>query len=190
MTTVAIPAWNSLGLLPPIDPELPTSPKRSPYLVTLLDVVMRFSTSPERRSVLKGFLDYRAALHQIGICEGFQWLDGSFLEDVETLEHRAPRDIDVVTFLHTPANFSPSEAALRILDQTTAKQQFQVDAYIVELDEVSPGQLVAYSAYWYSMWSHRRTQAWKGFLQISLPATDDAQARQWLANFDVAEVQS
>jgi hypothetical protein len=188
VTTVAIPAWNSLGLLPPIDPELPISPKRSPYPVTLLDVVMRFSTSPERRSVLTGFLDYRAALHEIGICEGFQWLDGSFLEDVETLERRAPRDMDVVTFMHTPANFAGTDLAA--LDPGSAKTLFQVDAYMVELDELELGELVFYSAYWYSMWSHRRNQAWKGFLQIGLPATDDAQARQWLANFDVTEVQS
>lgn len=188
MTTVAIPAWNSLGLLPPIDPELPTSPKRSPYAVTLLDVVMRFSTSPERRSVLTGFLNYRAALHKIGICEGFQWLDGSFLEDVEVLERRAPRDMDVVTFMHSPANFSTVD--LTALDRDSAKALFQVDAYFVELDEVPPDSLVHQSAYWYSMWSHRRNQAWKGFLRIDLAANDDKQAAEWLANFDVAEVQS
>jgi len=188
VTTVAIPAWNTLGLLPPIDHELPTSIQRSPYYVTLLDVVMRFSSSPERRSVLLGLLDYRAALHQIGITEGFQWLDGSFLEDVETLERRAPRDMDVVTFMRTPANFATADLAP--LDCDSAKALFQVDAYIVELDEIALGELVFYSAYWYSMWSHRRNQAWKGFLQIDMAATDDAQARQWLANFDVSKVQS
>lgn len=187
MTTVAIPAWNTLGLLPPIDSELPTSIQRSPYPVTLLDVVMRFSSSPERRSVLTGLLDYRAALHQIGITEGFQWLDGSFLEDIETLERRAPRDMDVVTFMHTPANFA--DADLAPLDRDNAKVQFQVDAYIVELDEMPLGGLVNMSAYWYSMWSHRRNQSWKGFLRIDLAASEDAQARQWLADFDVAEVQ-
>lgn len=188
MTTVAIPAWTSLGLLPPIDPELPTSPQRSPYSVTLLDVVMRFATSPERRRVLTGFLNYRAALHQVGICAGFQWLDGSFLEDVETLERRPPRDLDVVTFLHSPANFATAD--LTALDRDNAKAQFQVDAYFVELDEVPPDRLVHQSAYWYSMWSHRRDQAWKGFLQIDLAASDDVEAREWLANFEVAEVQS
>jgi hypothetical protein len=188
VTTVAIPAWNALGLLPPIDSELPTSPERSPYPVKLLDVVMRFSTSPERRSVLTGFLDYRAALHQIGICAGFQWLDGSFLEDVETLERRAPRDMDVVTFMHTPASYAAADLAA--LDHDGVKARFQVDAFLVELDEVALGELVFYSAYWYSMWSHRRNQAWKGFLQIDLAASDDAQARQWLANFNIVEVGS
>lgn len=188
MTTVAIPVWNALGLLPPLDPELPTSPQRSPYPVSLLDVVMRFSTSPERRRVLAGFLGYRATLHRMGICQGFQWLDGSFLEDVETLERRAPRDMDVVTFLRSPADFAPSEDDIVELD--SAKVQFLVDAYFVELDELSPDVVVAQSAYWYSMWSHRRNQAWKGFLQIDLAATDDGLASQWLAQFDTAEGQS
>jgi hypothetical protein len=190
VTTVTIPTWNALGLLPPVDPISPTSSQRSPYRVTLLDVVMRFSMSSDRCRVLAGLLGYRNALHNIGICKGFQWLDGSFLEDVETLERRAPRDVDVVTFMHTPTNFAPSETDLAVLDHDNAKNRFQVDAYIVELDQVPPEQLVSYSAYWYSMWSHRRNQAWKGFLQIDLVATDDEQARQWLAQFDVAELLS
>jgi len=188
VTTVAIPEWNALGLLPPLDPELPTSPQRSPYPVSLLDVVMRFSTSPERRRVLAGFLGYRATLHRMGVCQGFQWLDGSFLEDVETLERCSPRDMDVVTFLRTPADFTPTEDDIVVLDN--AKVQFHVDAYFVELDELSPDVVVAQSAYWYSMWSHRRNQAWKGFLQIDLAATADVRASQWLAQFDAAEVQS
>jgi len=31
-------------------------------------------------------------------------------------------------------------------------------------------------AHWHSMWSHRRNQAWKGFVQIDLAATDDKMA--------------
>lgn len=181
MTSVAIPDWNTMGLLPPMDLAQPTSATRSPYPVTLLDVVMRFSTSSERQRVLAGFLEYRAALHNMGISDGFQWLDGSFLEDVETLERRAPRDIDVVTFMHTPANFSPSPAEMAILDPDSAKAQFHVDSYFVELDELMPELVVAQSAYWYSMWSHRRNQAWKGYLQVDLASSDDQQARQWLA---------
>jgi hypothetical protein len=187
MSTVAIPAWNGLGLLPPIDTELPTHPQRSPYPVTLLDVVMRFSTTAERRRVLAGFLDYRAALHQTGIVEGFQWLDGSFMEEVEILERRAPRDIDVVTFFCTPADFAPSDADFAALDHDAAKALFYVDSYMVGLNELSPNALVVQSAYWYSMWSHRRNQAWKGFLQIDLAACDDVQAKQWLAQFNTAK---
>lgn len=189
-TSVAIPDWNALGLLPPIDPEHPTSAQRSPYPVSLLDVVMRFSLSPERRGVLAGFLDYRAELHRIGFREGFQWLDGSFLEDVETLERRVPRDIDVVTFLRAPENVAPSDEDMAALDHDAVKVQFHVDSYFVELDAQAPELVVAQSAYWYSMWSHRRNQAWKGYLQVDLTPADDQQARQWLTQFDATEAQS
>src|SRR5260370_40008152 len=97
---VTIPDWNALGLLPPIDPEVPTSPERSPYPVSLKDLVMRFATTQERKAILIGFLNYRAILHRFGATEGFQWLDGSFMEEVEVLERRAPKDIDVVSFIH------------------------------------------------------------------------------------------
>lgn len=189
IATVAIPSWNALGLLPPIDPDLPISPARSPYPVSLKDVVMRFSTSPERRAVLKGFLDYRAELHRLGLEDGFQWIDGSFLEDVEAIEARAPRDIDVVSFFYTPTEFIISDDDAQLFDQAVAKDQFNVDAYIIELSKLTPRELTYWSAYWYGMWSHRRTQVWKGFLQIELVPTEDADALAWLTQFDGTGVQ-
>lgn len=189
MTIVSIPEWNTVGLLPTINQANPISPERSPYNVALLDVIMRFATSPERRQVLLGFLDYRAALHGMGLVNGFQWLDGSFTEQVETLERRPPRDIDVVTFLHTPDDFAPSDAQLEILDHDTAKASFLVDSYIVELNFLPLEAIVQQSAYWYSMWSHRRNQAWKGYLQIDLNPAYDADARARLNQLNTPEVQ-
>ncbi len=102
-SAASIPAWNSAGVLPPIRPNAPgSSPDRSPYVVDLAVLVDRFATSTERMAILDGLLRFRAALHAAGITSGFQWLDGSFLEQVEALEGRAPRDIDVVTFLALP----------------------------------------------------------------------------------------
>lgn len=180
MPAVPIPPWNSRGLLPPNDPLDPTGSDRSPYPVSLLDVVMRFSTSPERRTILQGLLDFRAALHRMGLVSGFQWLDGSFLEDIEMLDKRAPGDIDVVTFLDAPVAFvpaAPDDAALR---QPTAKARFKVDCYFVELDVTPPRELTLMSAYWYSVWSHRRTAEWKGFLQVDLAPHEDEPAQAWL----------
>ena len=177
-----------MGLLPPIDSEQPTSADRSPYTVALLDVVMRFSTSPNRQTILTGFLEYRAALHNMGITDGFQWLDGSFLEDVETLERRPPVDIDVVTFLRSPAGFVPTPEQVAILDHDSAKQQFHVDSFFVEIDKLPPETVVSQSAYWYSMWSHRRNQAWKGYLQVDLAPDQDQQAREWLQQLVAMEV--
>lgn len=67
MTTVTIPAWNALGLLPPVNPDLLASPVRSPYAVSLKDLIMRFATTVQRQVVLKGLLDHRAELHRLGI---------------------------------------------------------------------------------------------------------------------------
>lgn len=186
MTTVTIPDWNTNGLIPPINPVQPTGAERSPYLVSLLDVVMRFATSSERRKVLLGLLDFRAELHRIGLIEGFQWLDGSFMEQVELLERRPPNDIDVVTFVTIPDNFVYTDEILSLFDHDELKKRFLVDSYVVELNLVPTEYLVKMSAYWYSMWSHRRNQYWKGFLQIDLNPAHDAEARSYLVRVDTA----
>ena len=184
-----IPTFNHSHVLPPYSGD---SPKQaalsSPYETSAVELVSRLGSTRERRALLSGLFAYRQALRDLGFVQGFQWLDGSFLEDVETLERRFPRDIDVVTFLRTPAEYVPSDDDIAVLNR--AKVQFYVDAYFVELDELSPDVVVAQSAYWYSMWSHRRNQAWKGFLQIDLAATDDVRASHWLAQHDAAGVQS
>jgi hypothetical protein len=61
MATTPIPPWNARGVLPPNDPLDPAGSDRSPYPVPLLDLVMRFATLPERRAILQGLLDFRAA---------------------------------------------------------------------------------------------------------------------------------
>lgn len=180
MTTSPIPPWNARGVLPPNDPLDPTGLDRSPYVVPLLDVVMRFATSAERFAILQGLLDFRSALHRMGLISGFQWLDGSFLEDVERLDKRAPRDIDVVTFLDMPASFTPAPPDDAALRRAHAKARFKVDSYLVELDSTPPRELTLLSAYWYGVWSHRRTAEWKGFLQVDLAPDEDGPARAWL----------
>lgn len=180
MNTAVIPDWTPQGVLPPINSVSPTSTDRSPYVVSLTDVVMRFATSPERIRILTGLLDYRAALHTIGMNSGFQWLDGSFLEEVETLENRSPRDIDVVTFFHRPIGMLQQDlfhANPQLFDLSQVKTSYHVDGYIQELKGDSPEALVEKATYWYSMWSHRRDQLWKGFLQIDLAPVEDITAR-------------
>ena len=53
-------------------------------------------------AILDGFLRFRELLTQAGFVSGFQWVDGSFLENVEMLENRPPNDLDVVTFYIPP----------------------------------------------------------------------------------------
>jgi hypothetical protein len=184
MSPVAIPAWTADGVLPPINASQPVSPERSPYGVSLTDYVLRFSDTPERRSVLDGFLRYRAVLHGAGVVQGFQWLDGSFLEHVELTEGRAPNDVDVVTFYHLPAGVSQAQLAARLaalLDHDSVKAAFRVDGYLVHLG-MDAERLTRQSAYWYSVWSHRRNQLWKGFVQVDLASSEDTVAMATLAS--------
>jgi hypothetical protein len=179
MSDVVIPGWNSNGVIPPIDPTNPTSFERSPYEVSLTDLVLRFGTSLERQEVLNGFLLFRSELHKVGLTRGVQWLDGSFLENIESLESRAPNDIDVVTFYHRPNSYTQQElfkASPRLFNHDNVKEDYHVDAYLINLDDNTPEFLVSSSAYWYSVWSHRRNLLWKGYLQIDLSQTHDASA--------------
>ncbi len=184
MTTIPIPAWNAVGLLPPLDEAQPTSAERSPYVVSLSDFVLRFGQSEERRRLLDGFLRYRKALHAVDLTSGFQWVDGSFLENIELLEARPPNDLDVVTFYDRPPGQSEAELYARASHLIPAgaaakralKTNFHVDPYLVYLG-LSPERLVENSAYWYSLWSHRRNREWKGFLQIDLAPLEDAAAQ-------------
>jgi hypothetical protein len=175
MTIVAIPPWTQNGVLPPVNADDPVGAERSPYQVSLVDVVLRFGTSPERRNILEGFLNLRKKLHENGFVDGFHWIDGSFLEDVELIDKRPPADVDVVTFTSAPADLAVNQSVLAIFDHDFVKREYRVDHYFVELNLPSR-QLIAQAAYWSSVWSHRRSMQWKGFLQVELDPSVDAVA--------------
>ena len=125
----------------------------------------------------------------LGLSMGFQWVNGSFVEDIETTEERKPADIDTVTFFHLPDGETEQSlvtASPHLFDPVHSQQDYHVDAYFVPLDGDVPEPLVGQSAYWYSMWSHRRNGQWKGYLQIDLSSTDDVIAK---ANLDRMTVQ-
>lgn len=173
------------GVIPPIRPNLAGhDPDRSPYSSSLVELVDKFVLTHDRADIVSGFLDYRAALHASGIISGFQWLDGSFLENIEEIEGRSPSDIDVVTFFELPIGQSqttmlPMLGAL--FDPQRTKQNFRVDGYPFILNQPMTEGLVRQTAYWYSMWSHRRNGLWKGFIQVDLDPALDAPSRTLLA---------
>lgn len=180
--TSSIPDWMPQGLLPPIHERSPTSVLRSPYKISISDLVQRFATSATRCDILSGYLKHRRALHELGFHEGFQWINGSFVEQVEAIEARTPQDIDVVTFYALPSNVSESSLLIareELFHPQLAKSRYKVDAYFVSLN--SPArELVSQSTYWYSVWSHKRTWAWKGYLEVDLGADADLSAQECL----------
>lgn len=174
-----IPLWTSAGVLPPVDVIEPTSQARSPYRITLTDLVLRFATSVDRCRILDGLLRYRKALHSAGLSKGFQWVDGSFLENVELIRGRSPGDIDVVTFFELPSGtteFDLDREHPNLFDHAFVKATYFVDSYPQNLD-TPPNELVWWSSYWYGVWSHQRDSLlWKGFLSIDLDIADDLDA--------------
>ena len=110
-------------------------------------------------------------------------LSGSFLEDIESLETRAPKDVDLVTFCHRPTFASEDilwnsliDANSQLFEPSLVKSQFNCDAYFVDLN-TAPESIVNQSRYWFGLFSHRRGGLWKGLLQIPLAVTqDDADA--------------
>lgn len=186
-----IPNWNLAGLLPPIWPgEEGHSSNRSPYPSSLAEVVGHFGTSADRLSILRGLLSYRQQLYAFGIVEGFQWLDGSFMEEIEVIDARSPNDIDVVTYFKMPPDETQEtllEKAVHLFDSEQTKPAFSVDAYAMILAEPMEEWHVQQVAYWYSMWSHTRNQNWKGFLRVNLDPADDAVALQLLDGMQIVE---
>jgi len=182
-----IPDWNSHGVLPPYILFLPsTMAARSPYIVPLSDVVLRFCQTTARIEILKGFLQYRQELHSIGIIAGFQWLDGSFLEDAERIRNAAPKDIDVTTFFHLPAGTTEKEMAANhrhLFVPSELKRLYHTDGYTICLNPSNLRFCIQQSHYWYGVWSHQRdTLRWKGFVQIDLDPQNDSIAGRILEN--------
>lgn len=179
-----IPNWNISGILPPIRPNKPGYDRdRSPYTVHMQKVVDRFAVSPERIDIISGLIEYRKALYNLGIMRGFQWLDGSFMENVELIQNRPPRDMDVVTFFHLPDGVSQADLAQmnpNLFMPKQAKAQYKVDAYVCILGEPTADYHVKMISYWYSMWSHSRNGLWKGFLQANLSSKEDEAALESL----------
>ncbi|SCX71321.1 hypothetical protein [Variovorax sp. EL159] len=180
MLPPVIPAFNHSHVLPPFEGERMNSAHSSPYLVTSSELVQRFAISQQRCIVLDGLLRYRAELRGLGFAQGFQWLDGSFVEDIEAREDRAPNDIDVVTFAHRPAGKSDQQinqmlsTRPELFDLELCKREFHCDTSIVNLT-TAPEWLVLQTRYWYGLYSHRRGDAlWKGMLQLPLDSDDDS----------------
>ena len=172
-----IPAFTIDGVLPPfVGPDGPggAAVDLSPYIVSALEVVQCFGSTPERRTILNGWLRHRAAMRAIGFDRGFQWLDGSFVED------KQPRDLDIVTFLYRPPGVPDRDALAAMMHanldlflRPRVREVYSLDSFSIDLDG-SPEGLVGTSRYYLSLFSHRRGDTlWKGMLQVRLEDADD-----------------
>lgn len=182
-TVMSIPGFTIDGIIPPFTGKGPGDDPSfmSPYEADALEVVLRFGTSEKRREILGKWLNHRAALRGIGFEMGFQWLDGSFLEEKE------PNDLDIVSFVYAPANLTTEEELisfwnnnLGLLDRDQVKNNYSLDAFVLDLNG-SPEALVSLSRYYLQLFSHQReSYLWKGMVQVPLVDANDTEARDQL----------
>jgi len=179
-----IPDFDHNQVIPPHlgDPRIRA--QLSPYPTTSEEVCQKFATSDARRDILRRWLRFREELTKLGVNSGFQWLDGSFLEQIEILETRDPNDLDIVTFYLTPTGKTPMAFTAEVVaslpefvDRDLAKKNFKLDHFPVTLT-ANGAAIVENTRYWTGLFSHRRDGLWKGMLRVELntPAADIAAA--------------
>ena len=133
-------------------------------------------------------MDDRQDLYAVGVTEGFQWINGSFVEEVEARDRRGkeprPYDIDVVTFYHQPDG-QPHEFH-DLFRPSTVRARYDIDAFNLVMGTPTTNHIVESVAYWYGMWSTRREdQTPKGFVQVNLDPEHDPEARQALSEIQL-----
>ena len=186
---VPLPSFDERGLLPPFIGGDATTPDRSPYWVTMSELAASFGTTDHRRQLLRNLIDYRALLAQEGYMGGIQFVDGSFMENVEAFAGRAPGDIDVFSVLRVPQKYVAAPETWQseglafwkteVIDRDRNRQRFGLDTYAVIFEEsnANPMLHIRNIIYWYGLFSHQRyTFAWKGFAGVDLDPMGDQAA--------------
>lgn len=175
-----IPSFDHNGVLPPFlgNPALGSN-QVSPYTTTTLELCQRFATSPQRISILRNFLSFRSEMRKYGIT-GFQYLDGSFIEDIENSSlKRPPNDLDLLTFYYP---ISPTQEANiftnfdDFVNRPQCKINYSLDHLIINLG-TNPADLVEFTRYFIQLFTHNRSNIWKGMLKLDVGAVgedDDA----------------
>ena len=176
---MSIPRLNGKGVLPPINGE--------PYPTTSLELCQRYGTTPERRAVLRGLLDLRAAMRDLQFDGGWQWVAGEFLED-DRLHTKPPTLIKVVSFCKTPDSFKDHEyadQAATIRKRKKTFEKFHVDHLPVLLSW--PQEVVAkHTSHHQALLSRQASTGLAvGFLRMDLnTASDDTAALEYLKKME------
>ncbi len=161
------------NILPPFlgDPRLASN--MAPYRCLFEDVESQLGTSPERLNILQGLRRFRSELRSMGVI-GFQWIDGSFVENCEIQRRLPPGDIDVVTFIEGSCHLDIVKKVVQDtrLNPPESKSLFHVDSYFIHLGD-KPRSVVKNTTFWYGLFSHRKGDSlWKGMLEIPLQLSD------------------
>jgi hypothetical protein len=179
-----IPNFDHNGVIPPhLGSPQEGGHQMSPYPTTSLEFCEKFATSPERIDILKRFLEFRSEMRKSGI-SGFQWLDGSFVEDIEnSSRNRPPQDLDILTFYYpitVAQNTNILANFIEFVDRKACKTKFKLDHLMINIG-VNPVIIIEFTRYFLQLFTHNRDQVWKGMLKMEVGITDeDADAEKYL----------
>lgn len=183
-----IPDFDHNNVIPPHlgNPALMTD--LSPYSCNTLELCQKLATTKERVEILKGLILFRQKMTQNAIIDGFQWLDGSFIENIEITEKRPPRDLDLVTFfggLSIEEQQAKREDFIEFFNPSLAKDNYKLDHYAVDYC-YRPDVTVEMTRYWIQLFTHNRLGVWKGILRLELNTTDiDKEALDFLNDIEI-----
>jgi len=161
----------------------------SPFKATTLELCERFGKNKVRRNILRGFLDFRSVLTELKMVNGFQWLDGYFMEDFEHARGKTPDFVQVVTFYHQPSPpFPPpdlTDTYAILEDADLLEEKYCVLNHTIRLDW-KPERIVKWTRFWWGQMSHtEESEVWKGLVQVPLNTPDDdAAALQYLKTLE------
>ena len=187
-----IPDLTKTGVLPPHHGSQNGGPVRktdlSPFPATTLELCQKFGDTPERRVILRGYLQFRARLTDLQVVNGFQWVDGHFLEDYEKRSRKAPDHIRVVTFCYPSAMVSdPHYARLSepLKKGRDTRATFHVDHSLIPLNWPTQ-DIIEATRFQSAILSHSDNGVWKGYVRINLNTLpEDAAASEHLAAQDM-----
>lgn len=172
------------GLLPySVSQESPQISGTAPYHASLDELVCRMGTSTERLDILSGYVAYRRELKSVGIIKGFQWVNGSFLEETQRFYKREPADIDVVTFFRLPegVNFKDlKQERPDLFDSDLSTAAYRVDTAMLDfIDQPFSDSICKTTAYYHGLWSFqnlvklKKAAKRKGYVEIDLLEDED-----------------
>lgn len=163
----------------------------------MIELVQRFGYTLRRRQLLRNLIAYRALFASDNYVQGVQFIDGSFVEDVETVQNRDPNDIDVFTLVYPPEKYqldfdlwlSQGQPLWeqQLTNRPQNKRLFSLDTYGIIVDDQVPIFRTMHDImYWYGLFSHQRnTFQWKGFVALELNTDDDQVALTILEGMNV-----
>lgn len=182
---MSIPEFNHNFVIPPfINGDPGFSSNHSPYKSNILEFCEKFSFSKERVEILKKFVDFRIEVNKLNT-QGYQWVDGSFVEQKELSQKQPPKDIDIATFvlLHHKDSSEVNAIFPDFLNRKKLKEIYKVDHMLVALNGLNHFQIIEQTNFLSKLFSTSRTGVAKGIVRIELNTPElDLQAKEFLIN--------